>query len=159
MASIYAVGAGLAYMLAVAIAFTGMTETIGLIAGIALVALAARFVPVKTIGMISAGFALLTAAIVLFLRVPETGAVGDRIILNALWIYFAVPAVVCAAAAWELGKSRRDLWTEGLKAMALVFAALFAVFQIRHAMNGGNLLSERFTLEELSMQVLVVRLI
>jgi uncharacterized membrane protein len=154
-ASIYALGAGLAYMIVVAIAFTGMAETVGFIAGIALAALAARFVPIRAMGVIAGGFSLLVAANVLFIRVPEAGAVSDRILFNALWVYFALPAVVCAAAAWELRKSRRDLWTEGLKSMVLVFAALFAIFQIRHAMNGGSLLAERFSLEELSMQVLV----
>lgn len=153
--SIYAAGAAIAYVLAVLTGLDGRFETIGLIVGIAGAALAFRYVPDRIMGVISAGFALLTAANVLLFQIPDTGAVGDRIIFNSLWIYLAAPAVICAVASWDLKKHGRDLWTEGLKAMSLVFVSLFAIFQIRHAMNGGELLADRFSLEEMALQVLV----
>lgn len=153
--SIYTIGAAVSYVLAVLAGLDGLFETLALTVGIAAAALCFKFVPDKMVRVISAGFALLTAANVLLFKIQEAGVVGDRVIFNALWIYFALPAIVCAFAAWELKKNGRDLWTEGLKAMCLVFASLFAIFQIRHAMNNGDLLAERFSLEEMALQVLV----
>lgn len=153
--SIFAAGTAIVYTLATLISFDGLPVSIGLMLGIVLAAASARKIPIKVMTMIAAGFALLTAAHVLFVQVPDVSAVSERIIFNELWIYFAVPAVICWFAAKDLGRREQNLYTEGLKAMAMVFAALFAVFQIRHAMNGGILLADRFSLEEMSMQVLV----
>lgn len=84
-----------------------------------------------------------------------SGAVGPTVIFNELWIFFAAPAVACTFSAWRLSRLRSDIWSQGLEALALSFAALFAVFQVRHYMNGGDLFAPALSLEELSMQVLV----
>jgi uncharacterized membrane protein len=153
--AIYAIGIGIAYFFAVIIGLSGTPETLGLIAGIVIFAAVTRSISAPVLGMISSGFALLTAINVLFDRIPYADAVGDQIIFNALWFYFVLPGMACALSAWLLTRVRDDLWSEGLKAMTLVFASLFLVFQIRHIMNGGDLLANRFGLDEMAMQVLV----
>lgn len=154
-ASIYALGAGLAYLFALIIPFDYEPVSLGLMAGIVLATLASVKLPIRMVRVIAAGFALLTAAHVLLIQIGGGDAVGERIILNALWLYLALPALLCAGCAWLLSKQKDDLWSEGLKALALTFTALFAVFQVRHIMNGGDLLASRLSMEELALQVLV----
>lgn len=154
-ASQYALGAGLAYMFAVIIPFDFQPVSLGFMAGIVITALATVKLPIRMVRLITAGFALLTAAHVLLIQIAGGDAVGERIIFNALWLYLALPAFLCAACAWVLSKQKQDLWSEGIKALALTFTALFAVFQIRHIMNGGDLLAARLSLEELALQILV----
>lgn len=79
-------------------------------------------------------------------------AVGPRIIFNALWVYLALPAVASGAASWLLARPLSDKWSQAMEALALAFAALFAVFQVRHYMNAGDLFAPKLTLEELSLQ-------
>ncbi len=153
--SIYAIGAAVAFTLAVMIGFSGMGQSLGLMLGIVLAALAAWKMPIMINRIITAGFAGLTAAHVILLQIPDTGVVSDVFIFNQLWIYLALPALISAGAAWLLSRVKDDIWSEGLKAFTLSFAALFVIFQIRHAMNGGDVLAERFSLDELALQVLV----
>ncbi len=82
-------------------------------------------------------------------------AVGPRIIFNALWIYLALPAAMAGLASWLLARTTADKWSQAAEALALAFAALFAVFQVRHYMNAGDLFAPVLTLEELSLQILV----
>ena len=104
--------------------------------------------------MIAAGFGLLTAAHVLFLQIPKAGAVSETVIFNELWLYFALPALICGGVSYLLSRRENDLWSEGLKALAVSFAALFVVCQIRHFMNGGEILSSELDFDELALQVL-----
>ncbi len=153
--SIYAIGAAIAFTLAVMIGFSGMGQSLGLMLGIVLAALAAWKMPIVINRVITVGFAGLTAAHVILLQIPLANSVSDVFIFNQLWIYLALPAVISAGAAWIVSRVKDDIWSEGLKAFALSFAALFVIFQIRHAMNGGDVLAERFSLDELALQVLV----
>ncbi len=152
--SIYAIGAAVAFTLAVMIGLSGIDQSLGLMLGIVLAALAAWKMPLVINRIITAGFAGLTAAHVILLQIPLGDSVSDVFIFNQLWIYLALPAVFCAVAAWIVSRVKDDIWSEGLKAFALSFAALFVIFQIRHAMNGGNVLAERFSFDELALQVL-----
>jgi len=152
---IYAMGAAIAYTLAVLIGFSGITESILLMMGIVISAAIYNRIAIPALRWTAAGFALLSAAHTLFVRIGEDGALSERIILNELWIYFALPAVLCAGAAWILSRKYNDIWSEGLKALTLTFAALFFVFQIRHFMNGGNILSTEFGFDEMALQVMV----
>ncbi|MEM8645777.1 MAG: DUF2339 domain-containing protein, partial [Pseudomonadota bacterium] len=82
-------------------------------------------------------------------------AVGPRVIFNGLWVYFALPAVAAGVGCWLLGRPLADKWSQALEALALAFTALFAVFQVRHYMNAGDLFAPELSLEELGLQVLV----
>ena len=80
--------------------------------------------------------------------------VGTRYVFNSLWIYLALPAVMSFAAAQILQRNLSDIWSEGLKAMALALAALFTVMQIHHLMNNGQVLATSLSLEEAALFVL-----
>lgn len=147
--------AALSYIIALSLYFTGFAVAIGFMVGLTLfVALSARFKS-PVLPYIVLGFAGLVAAHVLFLELMTQGRVGTRLILNSLWIYLAVPAGLCFGAARWFERDATNLATDGLKAAALSFAALFFVFQVRHLMNGGDLFATSMSLDELALQVLV----
>jgi len=152
---VYTIAAATTYTLAVLIGFSGLAETILLMAGVLISAVIYSRIAIPALRWTAAGFALLTAAHTLFIRIGESGALSERLILNELWIYFALPALLCAAAAWLLSRKHQDIWSEGLKALTLTFAALFFVFQIRHFMNGSNILATEFGFDEMALQVMV----
>ena len=157
--TIYTIAAAATYTLAVLIGFSGLVETVLLMLGIIICAGLYTRTSIPALRWSAAGFALLSAAHTLLIRIAD-GDVSERIILNELWIYFALPAVLCAAAAWLLSRKSKDakhndIWSEGLKALTLTFTALFFVFQIRHFMNGGNVLSDTFGFDEMALQVMV----
>jgi len=152
-ARIYTLASGTAYLLAVLIGLSGNAESLALIFGIILATAAVWQFRAKTPRLLAVGFALISAGHSLFIRIAE-GDVASRIVFNELWLYFALPALVCAAVAWILSRRQSDIWSEALKALSLTFAALFLIFQIRHIMNGGNVLAARLSFDELSLQVL-----
>jgi len=153
--SIYALGSALAYICALIIGLGMMGETLALILGIVIAGFAAWKIPLPINRIIASGFGLLTAAHVLLIQIPEGTSVGKTMILNELWIFLALPAFICFGVAKLISRDSKDLWSEGLKALALTFTALFAIFQIRHFMNGGNVLAESFSFDELALQILV----
>jgi len=152
---IYVIAATTTYTLAVLIGFSGLAETILLMAGILISAVIYSRIAIPALRWTAAGFALLSATHTLFIRIGESGALSERLILNQLWIYFALPAILCAVAAWLLSRKHQDIWSEGLKALTLTFAVLFFVYQIRHFMNGGDVLSAEFGFDEMALQVMV----
>jgi len=97
--------------------------------------------------------ALLSVAHSLFIRIAG-GDVEPTLVLNSLCLYFILPAILCSLAAWVLSRRKVDMASEGMKALGLSFAVLFVIFQIRHIMNGGNVLAERLSFDELALQVL-----
>ncbi len=150
----YMIGAAAAYLCTVMIGLSGIGETLGLIAGTGLFALAAWKMRLPANRWIALFFAGATALHVLFLRLPEPDAIGQTFIANELWIYFALPALICWGSAKMLERVEREVLSESLKAFALSFAALFVVFQIRHAMNDGQVLAGKLSFDELSLQIL-----
>lgn len=80
--------------------------------------------------------------------------VGTRYVINALWIYLALPAVMSFTAARLLERHSSDIWSEGLKAISLALGALFTVMQIHHLMNDGQVLATNLSLEEAALFVL-----
>jgi len=117
-------------------------------------ALIYRRFPIYGLRIIAPVFGALVGLSALYLMGQGTEHVSERVIVNALWLHWAVPAALAAAAAWLLSRDTADIWSEGLKGIALVFGALFAVYQIHHFMNGGDVTAGRFSLEEASLQVL-----
>ena len=152
---VYTVAAATTYTLAVLIGFSGIAETFLLLVGIVISSGIYSRTPIPALRWTAAGFALLSAAHTLFVRIIETGALSEQVILNELWVYFALPAALCAGAAWLLARRHPDICSEGLKALTLTFTALFFVFQIRHFMNSGNVLSSELGFDELALQVMV----
>ena len=151
-ARIYVIGAALAYLSAVLVGLHGTMEALGVVAGIAIAAAAAWHFKAVTPRAVAVAFALFSAGYAFLWAIPH-GNVGETLFFNSLWLYYALPGLICAGAAWVLSQHKTDIWSEGLKGLTLTFAALFAVFQIHHFMNGGNVLANRFGFDELSLQV------
>lgn len=153
-ASIFAISAAALYVLAAGLAFDGMAFTFAVLVGLMIAAAAAWKLGDPIVRLLVPAFAGLSVAHSLLIHLPSKDSVSHQLIFNELWIHFALPAVLCAGVAWLLKKYKTDLWSEGLKALALAFAALFVVFQIRHIMNGGQIFAGRLSFEELTLQVL-----
>ena len=151
--SLLAAGAGLALFGFAANQFDNLGRLITYLVAILLCAGIFNKRPVRALPIGAAIFAALIARHIL-IDIRLGHHVGPQIFANALWIYTALPALVCALAAWLLGRIQDDIWSEGQNAFALAFAALFVVFQIHHFMNGGELSAARLSLEELALQTL-----
>ena len=155
-AAFYCAGAAAAYTFCAGYGFEGWPFSFAMMLGVPLSLAAYQFLKEPFLKVITIGFAALTALYVLFIQLPLGTSIGPQIIFNALWFYLAFPSALCAASAWYLirRETKDDIWMELLKAFALAFAALFAVFQVRHLMNDGNILSNNFAFDEMAMQVL-----
>jgi len=80
--------------------------------------------------------------------------ISDRIILNTLWAYLALPAFILGGLSFLLRRQERnDRVTDFLEAAALGVFALFIVFQIRHLSNVGEIYADKFDFGELGLQV------
>ncbi len=152
-AGVYIIGSALAYLAAVLLGSSGQVESVAIMMGMVIYAFAAwrvgGLIPrvlVPVFAFMSAGHSL-TGPI-------EAGRVGEALILNSLWLYFALPCLLSAGAAWALSLRKSDIFSEGMKALSLSFAALFISFQIHHFMNDGHLLAYRLSFDELALHVL-----
>jgi len=154
IAVIPALGATLAYILSVLTWTSGLIEAVGLMAGIIIAnGIYERF-KMPYLRWITVIMAALTAGFILFWQIPVANSVGPTLIVNALWIYFALPGAICALAAYRFSREQDDIYSEALKAFALVFFALFVTFQIHHIMNEGRLLADKWSFSEIALQVL-----
>ncbi len=151
--SAYPWAAGLAFWLAAIIWQDGLLESLSLIAGTVL--FTGLYLRLKWVALrwIALAFAGVTAIQVILLQLPEPGMVSARPFMNELWLYLALPALICFGAGMLFERSDRDLPSEGLKAAGLVFFSLFLVFQIRHYMHDGEVFSREFTFSEIALQV------
>lgn len=153
--NLFASSAGGALLFALFSGFTGMPLTLSLTAAIPATAYLYQYRPIPALRMVCAlsGAALIQHA--LYTITTKNGAVGETALFNELWLYFAIPAIACWQTSRLLTRTNIDRWSQTAEALALSFAALFAVFQVRHYMHDGNLFAPELTLDELSMQVLV----
>lgn len=152
-AGVLAIGSAASYVFAVLIGLSGHAETIGLIAGLALSIAAVWQFKGLVLRLIIPAMALISIGHSLFIRIAN-GDVEATLIFNSLCLYFVLPAIFCALAAWVLSRRKVDMASEGMKALGLTFAVLFVIFQIRHIMNGGDVLAARLSFDELALQVL-----
>ena len=149
-------GAGcLALLFAVGAGFSGLKLSLSLMIAVPAIAALANHRPLWVLRLASPVFGAILALHVLYSLAAYPNAVGPRIVFNALWIYLALPAVAAGAGRWLMGRRMADKWSQALEALALAFTALFAVFQVRHYMNAGDLFAPELTLEELGLQILV----
>jgi len=151
--STYITGSAAAYVLGVVIIWNTPYENAALAIGIGLFTLLAIQLSNKRARLISLLMGLLTVVYTLMYTLAELGAVSERFLFNALWVYFALPAVIAFVSGHYLRKTGRDIASEGLMGLSIVFAVLFIIFQIRHYMTGGALDSRGFTFDELGLYV------
>lgn len=109
--------------------------------------------PVWALRPLIAGALCLAAALAVLHHI-QGGDVGTRRLINSLWIFLALPALLSFGLEKLLSLKDDDLWSEGLKALALSLAALFVIMQIHHIMNNGRVLATSFSLEEAALYVL-----
>ena len=70
--------------------------------------------------------------------ITTQGELGTTPIFNWLLWGYGVPAVSFWVAAQLLARDGRDRVTQLCESLAILFAALLAFFEIRHALNGGD---------------------
>jgi uncharacterized membrane protein len=76
---------------------------------------------------------------------------GATPVLNWLLFGYGVPALSFGLAARLLGRARQDRATRIAQTLAVVFSALLAFFEIRHAMTGGDMTALRASLSEFGL--------
>jgi uncharacterized membrane protein len=81
--------------------------------------------------------------------------VGTTPFFNWLLYGYGVPALSFWTAGYLLRRRADDVPSRMLDAVAILFTVLFAVLEIRHAMNGGDIYAPRSGLGELALQVAV----
>lgn len=130
-ASLAALAAGLVFTLD-----RGLLTT-----ALALAALGSAFVSVRT-GIPSLRYAVGILGFVVLMRLLGDPTLvddpGRTPILNWLAIGYGVPALAFGLAARLLDGVRRDGVSRFCESLALAFAAFLVVFQIRHALTGGD---------------------
>ena len=151
-------GATLAWLFAAMYIFDGLHLSLALSFGAAVLSLLIWRYSIS--GLRSALLVLLGVvfAHALLIQFPEMGALSTRPIFNALWAYLALPTALLAGAAFVLHKDKDTdeigRFLNGvIEAAALAGLALFAVFQIRHLSNGGEVYADNLGHAELGLQV------
>ena len=81
--------------------------------------------------------------------------IGTMPILNWLLWGYGVPAASFWLAGWLLRRRRDDTPARMVDAAAILFTVLLAFFQIRHAVNGGDVFRPSPGLAEIALQVCV----
>lgn len=156
--AIAVMGAVLAWLFAAALIFDGLLFSLALSFGAVLLTLliwrqnisGLRLALIVLIGIVFAH--------ALLIQFPEPGTLSTRPILNALWAYLALPTAILAGAAFVLHQRKETdeigRFLNGvIEAAALAGLALFAVFQIRHLSNGGEVYADSLGHAELGLQV------
>jgi uncharacterized membrane protein len=82
-------------------------------------------------------------------------AFGNTPIANGLIAAYAAPAAAFAFAAILFRRRADDLLVATLEAGAVAFASIFVALEIRHALNGGDLV-EAFDFDEIALHVLTM---
>lgn len=154
------IGAGLGWALAAALGFEDLNLSLALSLGAALAALTIWRMRLPGARFVLLGLAGLVFAHALLVQFPNTDTLSTRPILNALWVYLALPTAILGASAFILHRREESgelaKFINGvIEAAALAGLALFAVFQIRHLSNAGQVYTESLGHAELGLQVSV----
>lgn len=70
--------------------------------------------------------------------IAADGAMGATPVFNWLLWGYGVPALAFWAAAMLLARQGRDRITGLCESLAIIFSALLVLFEVRHALNGGD---------------------
>ena len=121
---------------------------VGLLAALALVISGLSVIrPVQALRYAAAAVAAVAIARVVL--DPTLGlSPAPRIIFNSILPAYGLPVLALGLASWLLAKWGKDAPQRFLEGAAVLFAALLFTLEIRHGMNGGNILSDNYTLGE-----------
>ncbi|WP_353642068.1 DUF2339 domain-containing protein [Mesorhizobium sp. WSM2239] len=150
------VGAGVALVLFLHMAFGPGLTTVLVGAAAALPALATRQRSYPVLGWLSVG-----AAIVVMARVAVDPTIVGRELLgrtpvfNALLPGYGIPALAFGFAAWQLARTTAGRPRLAMEAAAALFSLLAAAMLVRHAMHGGVIDSSAPTLAEQAIYTLL----
>lgn len=152
------VGAALAWAFAVSVASDGLPVSLGYALGASIAVLAIWKLRLSGARLALLGLAGLIFAHAFLIQFPDAESLSARPVLNALWVYLALPTAILGGAGAILHRrdavSDHDKLLNGIiEAAALAGLALFAVFQIRHLSNGGIVYAESLGFAELGLQV------
>ena len=155
--SIPVIGVGLGWTLAGLLAFDGLLFSVFMSLGAALAVVTLWRLRMPGTRLVLLGLMGLVFAHALFVQFPKSNAISSFPIFNELWIYLALPAIILAAAAFvvhvEKSEDERTKRLDGIiEAATLAGFALFAVFQIRHLSNGGDVYADSLGHAELGLQ-------
>jgi uncharacterized membrane protein len=154
-AAIHAAGAAASLALALAFALEKGWLTVGL----ALMAPAMTWVAEKRPLPLLRWIAAAAAVLVLARIVWEPRVVGDDLgttpIFNWLLYGYGVPALSFWIAGYRLRQRADDVPSRTLDVAAILFTVLFAVLEIRHAMNDGDIYATGGGLAETALHVCV----
>ena len=154
-AALHAAGCAAALALALTFALEKGWLTIGLALMAPGVAWVAEKRPLPMLRWIAAAAGVLVVARIAWEPRIVGVDVGTTPFFNWLLYGYGVPALAFWTAGYLLRRRADDIPSRTLDAVAILFTVLFAMLEIRHAMNGGNIYAPRSGLGELALQVSV----
>ncbi|RLP25383.1 DUF2339 domain-containing protein [Mesorhizobium sp. YM1C-6-2] len=149
-------GAGVAAMLALHMAFGPLWTTM-LAGALAVVpALATRWRLYPVLGWLSVGTVLVVLGRIAFdPTIVGAFALGRTPVFNALLPGYGVPALAFGFAAWQLARTTAGRPRLVMEAAAALLALLTLAMLVRHAMNGGVINTNTPTLAEQAIYTLI----
>lgn len=155
--AISVVGVGLGWTLAAVLAFKGLHFSLFMSLGAAIAALTVWRLKLPGARLVLLGLSGLVFAHALLVQFPLADTISARPVFNTLWAYLALPTAILGATAYVLHRREEEgalpKFLNGLiEAAALGGLALFAVFQIRHLSNGGEVYADSLGHAELGLQ-------
>jgi uncharacterized membrane protein len=152
-AALHAAGSAAALALTLAFALEKGWLTVGLALMAPGIAWVAQKRPLPLLRWMAAAAAILVLArIVWEPRIVGTD-IGTTPIFNWLLYGYGVPALSFWTAGHLLRRRGDDVPARMVEAAAILFTVLLVFFEIRHAMNGGDVYATRGGLAELALQV------
>jgi uncharacterized membrane protein len=154
-AALHAVGCAASLALTLTFALEKGWLTVGLALMAPGIAWVAQKRPLPMLRWIAAVAAVLVVARIAWEPRIVGADVGTTPFFNWLLYGYGVPAASFWTAGYLLRRRADDVPSRMLDAAAILFTVLFAVLEIRHAMNGGDIYAARSGLGELALQVAV----
>jgi uncharacterized membrane protein len=149
-------GAGVAAMLTLHMAFGPLWTTMLAGAFAVLPALATRLRSYPVLGWLSVGSVLAVLARIAFdPTVVGAAELGKTPVFNALLPGYGIPALAFGFAAWQLARTTAGRPRLVMEAAAALLALLTLAMLVRHAMNGGVINANAPTLAEQAIYTLI----
>jgi uncharacterized membrane protein len=154
-AALHAAGAAAALALTLSFALEKGWLTVGLALMAPGIAWVAEKRPLPMLRWIAAAAAVLVVGRVAWEPRIVGADLGTTPLFNWLLYGYGVPALSFWSAGYLLRRRADDVPSRLIDAAAILFTVLFAVLEIRHAMNGGDIYAARNGLAEVALQVSV----
>ncbi len=154
-AALHAAGAAAALALTLSFALEKGWLTIGLALMAPGIAFVAAKRPLPMLRWLAAAAVMLVLARIVWEPRIVGAAVGTTPFFNWLLYGYGVPALAFWTGGYWLRRRADDVPSRIVEGAAILFTVLFAVLEIRHAMNGGDIYASHGSLAEVALQVAV----